>query len=189
MRFSLENSTVMTRIIPARFEFLYGNVEEKSILKFFSSEWNNCLFEGRECFKKLMVDVNSTYVLMSIHFFNRLREFGVDDGYRMVQEILHNLELFLLSKQTKASHVERFGQIFSWSNGNYSHVLDARGGAAVHSSGTVASRVTCCWVAPNPMMFLKTFLSCNLELMRFNLKSNGLSKSLCCNSCCSCLGS
>ena len=31
----------------------------------------------------------------------RLREFGVDDGYRMVQEILHNLELFLLSKQTK----------------------------------------------------------------------------------------
>lgn len=109
MRFSLENSTVMTRIIPARFEFLYGNVEEKSILKFFSSEWNNCLFEGRECFKKLMVDVNSTYVLMSIHFFNRLREFGVDDGYRMVQEILHNLELFLLSKQTKVSHVERFG--------------------------------------------------------------------------------
>ena len=68
-------------------------------------------------------------------------------------------------------------------------MLDARGGAAVHSSGTVASRVTCCWVAPNPMMFLKTFLSCNLELMRFNLKSNGLSKSLCFNSCCSCLGS
>lgn len=29
---SLENSTVMTRIIPARFEFLNGNVEEKNIL-------------------------------------------------------------------------------------------------------------------------------------------------------------
>lgn len=74
----------MIRIILVCFEFFYGNVEEKSIFKFFLFEWNNCLFEGWECFKKFMVDVNFMYVLMLIYFFNRLWEFGVDNGYRMV---------------------------------------------------------------------------------------------------------